>query len=1460
MFFKKQHEYLCINIKFVIHSCIHKKIGCYFLSNLYFILAIITLSLLHPNATFAQSFECDQFGRVMVSEYNEETEMFETVEYFSDCAKSFAIPLTDEVHGRCDSCLCDTMLYDNSITTECDFLPDLVVSPYEAANDIRLGEVDTSLRLFVNASVANIGYGPFEVEQSGEGEDIVDGKQLIQQVIYQRRVDITETDTTCGMMFRKNTANGQTFSIYHSQHGHMHINNWVELTLRKRPTNGNMDASTWPLVAGGTKVSFCIISGRNCICQNPYLATDISDPVGIIDDDPNFWLASENTHQEIRDKYAKDLPSDYPNYRLGKNYEDCATTPGEFGFQGVSPGMADIYGSDLPGNFINIPCDLASGDYYIVLEVNPERLYEESNTSNNLAVVPYHFENPFDDPDMQIPYSGEIIEPEALRGEGDHIEWEGDEKVNGQLTIRNGKTLHIHEVNVEFVNNESGIVVEPGGTLILDGAYLTAISCLDHVAWKGIEVYGTGVVEVKNYAHITQAETAIKSIDGGTIIASNNALFYNNGLAIDISANTPQNNNSSFNDCFFSNNPDMLFDQNYDFVRLENVDGVTFERCRFTSGFERTNATPPHTGSNTGILATNSEVNISRFSEFIGLDVGVHVNSTGANLFNSTIIESDFKDCFIGIFTGGAYDVVTTNNFFSNNLVGIYARNNGGYNLAENTFSNCADGIIVDQTGPQNTQAIFANQFDGGRGAISALGNNAGMKFMCNDMSNMEYDFTLERYFNVDGEIFPIQGNIPEGQEVAAPDDPASNKFSENCLNNNTHIFTGSQTKAFTYVHHDPSLEPRYEPTCDDNANYDKRRLDVVCNPNCFPGDVPNGGDCFPTVVDQDNDNVPVGIDCDDTNSSIGGPGSPCNDGNSHTINDQQNFNCECVGTPKPPCYDYGGDADGDHICKDDDCNDKNDSIGGVGSACNDGDSETINDQRNSNCECVGTPKPPCHDNGGDTDGDGYCDDEDCYPYSPVSGGPGSPCNDYNSQTINDVRQEDCSCAGVPRCQGRGGDADGDGVCFDVDCDDNNAAIRSKGSYCNDNDVCTTGTRVQDDCSCGGGSVILNCGKPGCFAVYGNSNYPAYARLPVKYFCVQSVSTAILDLDIKLQAGNGHLLSTNISASPHNPLTWQTLQTASPYLSDQVLTDVVNQTLAPVEQAEAILVANAPLTQPVWDAIDNRPEPFPTSTLQHLSVIQNSGAISARQQLEWEIKNLEHHRGLMLSSLVRQAIAADDTEVAIDILAAEDGVTAKRWITALYIQEQSYDQAAVTLAEIPTDTEDQAQFVALQELNIALHSSGKTWTDMEEEEELVVRNIASSNTINAAYAQSVLRLTDDERFAAILPSRNQEEEGSNKATIDQLQFLPTHPQLIHIAPNPVEQEATIHIGLPPQAHAQTVLTLQVQDVTGRVVRQYEVLPNQAVLLDRAELTNGIYFCTLRQNQVILDQKKLLLLK
>ncbi len=183
----------------------------------------------------------------------------------------------------------------------------------------------------------------------------------------------------------------------------------------------------------------------------------------------------------------------------------------------------------------------------------------------------------------------------------------------------------------------------------------------------------------------------------------------------------------------------------------------------------------------------------------------------------------------------------------------------------------------------------------------------------------------------------------------------------------------------------------------------------------------------------------------------------------------------DCDGTD--PCAGLGGDSDGDGICDDNDqCPDLDNAL--LGQSCDDGDPNTENDiYSTASCACEGTLiVGPCVGLGGDSDGDGICDDNDQCP-DLDNALLGQSCDDGDPNTENDIYSTaSCACEGtliVGPCVGLGGDSDGDGICDDNDqCPDLDNALF--GQACDDGNPNTMDDIYEaSSCSCEGTPIII---------------------------------------------------------------------------------------------------------------------------------------------------------------------------------------------------------------------------------------------------------------------------------------------------------------------------------------------------------------------------------------------------
>lgn len=235
-------------------------------------------------------------------------------------------------------------------STNCDLLPDMTASAVIIQNQ----HTEYPGYLTLSNATPNIGWGPMEVHgvstcycdtvqvpcstslcPNGEPPS-----QLVTQRIYHRNgTNMTWYDRPAGRM------------SYHPSHGHTHIDNWAEFSLRV--ATSNPDPLTWPIVGTGSKVSFCLINLGDCTMDYGY-CVDTAGNILTMADIPNAPFGIVN---------------------------GCGLD------QGIYTGNLDIYTEGLPGMEIYFP-GICNGNYHIVSITDPDNNFLEANENNNWVAVP----------------------------------------------------------------------------------------------------------------------------------------------------------------------------------------------------------------------------------------------------------------------------------------------------------------------------------------------------------------------------------------------------------------------------------------------------------------------------------------------------------------------------------------------------------------------------------------------------------------------------------------------------------------------------------------------------------------------------------------------------------------------------------------------------------------------------------------------------------------------------------------------------------------------------------------------------------------------------------------------------------------------------------------------------------------------------------------------------------------
>ena len=234
----------------------------------------------------------------------------------------------------------------------CDLLPDMTASALIIQNN----HTEYPGYITLSNATPNIGWGPMEIHGSDScycGTVLVpcatvtcpDGsypKQKLVQTIYHKNN---------GVITSSNVLTNSVMS-YHPTHGHIHVDNWAGFSLRK--STSNPDATTWPIIATGTKVSFCLINLGDCTSDYGYCK------------DGNYGTVLTQ--------------ADIPNSPFGL-VNGCGSD------QGIYVGNLDVYSQGMAGMSIDLT-GVCNGDYYIVSITDPDNNFLESNETNNWAATP----------------------------------------------------------------------------------------------------------------------------------------------------------------------------------------------------------------------------------------------------------------------------------------------------------------------------------------------------------------------------------------------------------------------------------------------------------------------------------------------------------------------------------------------------------------------------------------------------------------------------------------------------------------------------------------------------------------------------------------------------------------------------------------------------------------------------------------------------------------------------------------------------------------------------------------------------------------------------------------------------------------------------------------------------------------------------------------------------------------
>jgi uncharacterized protein involved in tolerance to divalent cations len=320
------------------------------------------------------------------------------------------------------------------------------------------------------------------------------------------------------------------------------------------------------------------------------------------------------------------------------------------------------------------------------------------------------------------------------------------------------------------------------------------------------------------------------------------------------------------------------------------------------------------------------------------------------------------------------------------------------------------------------------------------------------------------------------------------------------------------------------------------------------------------------------------------------------------------------------------------------------------------------------------------------------------------------------------------------------------------------------------------------------------------------------------------------------------------------------LMDKSPYLSDEVLLAYINKSQTPPHgHIKEVVVANSPITDQVKTAIENLN--LPNGVQQQINSAQTG--ISKRFELEGEIilKNFEIQSVVSeeIGYYLNDTLDASSIDSVLYLIKTENRPHAACDLVKVYIYKGDYPSAETILdtLELKPQLSDFCAFQRLIiELNTAVERCYVLKDDLAKKQEIEAIAIDDQKEAQC-HAQALLKQVFEYTYPEIklLPVQ----QNNRMAQFNDNTWTETDEQnfIFQLYPNPASDNVTL---LFKSAENSKTATIEIRDVTGKLVDVLNINANTLQNYSTGKLTNSFYFATLYIDGKLIKQQKLVLIK
>ncbi|MGB0403096.1 MAG: T9SS type A sorting domain-containing protein [Salibacteraceae bacterium] len=322
------------------------------------------------------------------------------------------------------------------------------------------------------------------------------------------------------------------------------------------------------------------------------------------------------------------------------------------------------------------------------------------------------------------------------------------------------------------------------------------------------------------------------------------------------------------------------------------------------------------------------------------------------------------------------------------------------------------------------------------------------------------------------------------------------------------------------------------------------------------------------------------------------------------------------------------------------------------------------------------------------------------------------------------------------------------------------------------------------------------------------------------------------------------------------------LRAASPYLSDQVLISMLNDrpTTLSDEFIEDIVVANAPVTQAVYNALIQRSPQIGSETMTAINWVQQQPGLSEREELEqeknWYWKQAGKARNRVISELLLDTISHPN-DTLFKYLSQSPNEYQLAQMADFYLMQHNTNNAQQELDNL-SGQYDWTDYITTRELIIGAIDAQMTYSELLGDENVYsVFETINDASSSPGYASTQSLLIANNNISPVyiypaVPVQNQNSAAPQQETTSTTETL--NQEQVLMAPNPASQTVTISFSGFSENRS---LNLKVISLQGTEVLAKTSTSEKGFTLDVSDVSNGLYLLYVSDNNNATHVKKLL---